>query len=396
MEIGIKSEIPTYSGGLVVLARGIIRSSADLRIPMVAVTLISRQGYLRQKITEAGEQLDFPDEWKPAGVLELMLNTVKVRINNRDIKIQSWLYNQSLTGGIVPILFLDTDVEGNASDDRKITDFLYGGDDSYRLKQEIVLGIGGIRMLEALNFKVRKYHMNEGHSSLLPLELLRKNAMNAERVRRLCIFTTHTPVEAAFDKFSYDVVKELLDGEFSIERLKEYGGQEKLNMTLLALNLSRYQNGVTKAHMEYSKKLFPGHHIHAVTNGVHSYTCTCQCFKELFDKYIPSWTSESGLLVRVDEMPDEEIWNAHIKTENSLVDFIEKKKGLKMDALTLTLGFGRRATGYKRATLIFSGLNNLKEANKKGKLQLIFAGKAHLQDERVKKKLGNYTHLKIN
>ena len=382
MEVGIKSEIPTYSGGLGVLAGDTIRSGADLKIPLVAVTLVSRKGYLRQQITEDGEQLEYPDEWDLSKFTDPLPAEVKLNIGDRDVKIRSWLYeHQSLTGGIVPVLFLNTDVEGNVAEDRRITDFLYGGDDRYRLKQEIVLGIGGIRMLEALNFNVRNYHMNEGHSSLLTLELLRKNDMDAERVRNLCIFTTHTPVEAAFDKFSYDIAKELLGDEFPLEFLKEYGGRDRLNMTLLALNLSKYINGVTKAHMEYSRKLFPGHHIRSVTNGIHSYTWTCQSFRKLFDKYIPGWANEPELLVRVDEIPNEQIWRAHVKAKKDLIEFINSKTGIAMHTSTLTLGFARRATAYKRATLIFSDLRTLREVNERGKLQLVFAGKAHPRDE---------------
>jgi len=381
MEIGIKSEIPTYSGGLGVLAGDTIRSSADLRIPLVAVTLVSRKGYLKQKITEEGEQLEYPDEWEPSKYMILLPPTVEVSIENRRVKIKAWLYeHQSVTGGVVPILFLDTDVEGNASEDRCITDFLYGGDERYRLKQEIVLGIGGVRMLEALNFNIAKYHMNEGHSSLLTLELLRRNNMDSDRVKNICIFTTHTPVEAAFDKFPYDLVKELLGDMFPIDALKKYGGQDTLNMTFLALNLSKYTNGVTKAHMEYSRKLFPGHHIMSITNGVHSYTWASPYFRELFDKYIPGWANEPELLVRVGPIPDEEIWKAHVKAKRSLLEFIKEKTGVKLDLDVLTLGFARRATAYKRATLIFSDIERLREVNKVGKIQMVFAGKAHPRD----------------
>ncbi len=385
MEVGVKSEIPTYSGGLGVLAGDTVRSSADLRIPLVAVTLVSRKGYLKQKITEDGRQLEYPEEWDPSKFMRLLPPTVKVRIGGRDVAIKAWLYeHQSLTGGVVPILFLDTNVEGNAADDRGITDVLYGGDDRYRLKQEIVLGIGGISMLEALKFNVRNYHMNEGHSSLLTLKLLKENALDPEKVRNLCIFTTHTPVEAAFDKFSYDLVRELLGNELPIDVLKEYGGQDRLNMTLLALNLSKYVNGVTKAHMEHSRKLFPGHHIRSVTNGVHSHMWTCKVFRDLFDKYIPGWANEPELLVRVDEIPYEEMWDTHTNAKKALIDFINERTGVEMDASALTLGFARRATAYKRATLIFSDLKRLREVNERGTVQLIFAGKAHPRDEEGK------------
>ncbi|MCW4019946.1 MAG: alpha-glucan family phosphorylase [Candidatus Bathyarchaeota archaeon] len=382
MEVGVKSEIPTYSGGLGVLAGDMIRSSADLRIPLVAVTLVSRKGYLRQEITKEGRQLEYPDEWNPSDYLDLVPADVKVRIEGRDVKIKAWLYeHRSLTGGVVCILFLDTDVEGNAPEDRGITDFLYGGDERYRLKQEIVLGIGGIRMLGALKFNLRKYHMNEGHSSLLALELMNRNGMDPNKVRNLCIFTTHTPVEAAFDKFSYDLVEELLGDEFPVDVLKEQGGKDKLNMTLLALNLSKYVNGVTKAHMEFSRKLFPRHHIWAITNGVHSYTWTCPHFRELFDRYIPGWANEPELLVRVDGIPNGEIWDAHLKAKKDLLGFVKEKTGVEMDPSELTIGFARRATAYKRATLIFSDLERLREINRRGSLQLIFAGKAHPRDE---------------
>jgi starch phosphorylase len=381
MEVGIRNEIPTYSGGLGVLAGDTIRSAADLGVPMVAVTLLSRRGYLKQKITDRGEQVEYPDEWDPSKFTKLERATATVRIADREVKIAGWRYEHvSPTRGTVAILFLDTDVDGNIQEDREITSSLYGGDDRYRLKQEIVLGIGGARILEALNFKVRKYHMNEGHSSLLTLELLRRNEMDPDDVRDLCIFTTHTPVAASFDKFSYDLVLELMGNEWPLEALKTYGGQDALNMTLLAINLSKHVNGVTKAHMAYSEKLFPGHHIKAVTNGVHSYTWTCRHFRELFDRHIAGWTNEPELLVRVDEIPNEEVWNAHANAKKDLIKFVNEQTGVEMSVDTLTLGFARRATAYKRATLIFSDLERLKRATRGRKLQLIFAGKAHPRD----------------
>jgi glycogen phosphorylase len=382
MEIGINNNMPTYSGGLGVLAGDVIRSSADLRIPLVALTLLSKKGYLKQKITLDGRQLEYPEEWEPAGFMKLLPETATVKIAGRNVKIGVWVYEQeSLTGGTIPVLFLSTDVEGNTQEDRQITDFLYGDGEIYRLKQEIVLGIGGLRILEALKINVKKYHLNEGHSSLLTLELLKNNALNSDKVRNLCVFTTHTPVEAAFDKFSYDLLSNILEEEVPWEILKKYGGQDRLNVTLLALNLSKYTNGVTEAHMEYSRKLFPGYHIQEITNGVHSYTWTCPEFRRLFDKYIPRWANEPELLVRVDAIPDEELWEAHAKAKQDLLDFVHDSSGLQMDNDVLTLGFARRATEYKRATMIFSDLEKLKEVNSQGRIQLIFAGKAHPKDE---------------
>jgi len=381
MEIGIKSEIPTYSGGLGVLAGDTVRSSADLKIPLVAVTLVSRNGYLKQKITDDGQQQESPDTWNPSDFLAPLDVNVDLKIDGRNVKVKAWLFDQqSLTGGIVPVLFLDTNVEENNPEDWEITSTLYGGDDRYRLKQEIVLGIGGIKVLDALKFNVGKHHMNEGHSSLLTLELLKQNDMNADKVKTSCIFTTHTPVAAAFDKFSYDLVGEVLGDQYPVDVVKQYGGSDMLNMTMLALNLSKYTNGVTEEHMKYSRKLFPGHYIREVTNGVHSYMWTCPHFRKLFHEHIPGWVNEPELLVRVDTISNEDIWNAHTKSKQDLITFVNKQTGVTLDANTLTLGFARRATEYKRATLLFSDLDRLRRASERGAIQLIFAGKAHPRD----------------
>jgi starch phosphorylase len=278
------------------------------------------------------------------------------------------------------VLFLDTDVEGNSPEDREITSFLYGGDREYRLKQEIVLGVGGVKMLEAAGFKVEKYHMNEGHSCLLTLELLAKNGKDLDSVRDLCIFTTHTPVEAGHDKFSYDLVQKLLGEIVPLETLKRLGGEDRLNMTRLALNTSKYVNGVAKRHKEFSLTLFPGYNISAITNGVHSFTWTCECFRRLYDKYLPGWANEPELLVRVDGIPDEEIWQAHMEAKEQLIRYVRERSGVQFNPHVLTLGFARRATGYKRATMLFSNLKRLEEVNRVGKIQVFYAGKAHSND----------------
>jgi len=386
MEIGLMNEIPTYSGGLGVLAGDTIRSSADLKLPLVAVTLVSKKGYFRQEITKEGKQIEHPVEWEPSKIMELLPTEVKVQIQKREVRIKAWLYNaQSLTGGVVPILFLDTDVEENFPEDRKITSFLYGGDERYRLKQEIVLGIGGARMLEALGFSIRKYHMNEGHSSLLTLELLRRYELDVDRVREMCIFTTHTPVEAGHDKFHYDLIQEIMGEIVPLRFLKKFGGHDRLNMTRLALNLSEFINGVAKRHRDISMEMFPGYEIHAITNGIHSYTWTCESFRRLYNKYLPGWANEPELLVRVGGIPDEEIWHAHMEAKKVLIDYVNKVTNIGMDYDTLTLGFARRATRYKRANLLFSDLEKLRKINKRGKMQIVFAGKAHPKDESGKK-----------
>ncbi len=393
MEIGIRSDIPTYSGGLGVLAGDTIRSAADMNLPLVGVTLLTKKGYFRQDIDEDGNQIELPDEWNPEEHMVQLPQRVSVFIQERQVQIAAWLYVvESITGGRVPVLFLDTDLDENHEEDRGITHYLYGGDQAYRFKQEIVLGIGGVRMLDEIGFEIKKYHMNEGHSSLLTLELLKRYKRDieevwderliwdVERVRDLCVFTTHTPVEAGHDKFDYELVTTLLCDIVPIEVLKEFGGQDMLNMTLLALNLSDYVNGVAKMHREVSRNMFPGYEIHAITNGVHTYTWTHPHFKSLFDRYLPGWANEPEIFVRVGKIPDEEIWASHMQAKKELIDYINETTQAGFSYEILTIGFARRATAYKRADLLFSDIKRLVSIGE-GKLQIVYAGKAHPKDE---------------
>ncbi|MEJ2243597.1 MAG: alpha-glucan family phosphorylase [Candidatus Bathyarchaeota archaeon] len=394
MEIGLDKDIHTYSGGLGVLAGDVIKSSADLKIPLVGVTLVSRKGYLKQEIKN-GKQIEHPDDWTPSALMTELPCKVEVKIQNRTVKVKAWMYDhQSPSGGLVSVLFLDTNVEDNNPEDREITSFLYGGDREYRLKQEIILGVGGVKMLAAAGFNVGKYHMNEGHSSFLTLQLLAENGKEIDNVRDLCIFTTHTPVEAGHDKFSYDLVQNLLGDLVSFETLKKLAGNDQLNMTRLALNTSKYVNGVAKRHKEFSLTLFPGYNISAITNGVHSFSWTCKCFRSLFDKYLPGWANEPELLVRVDSIPDEEIWRAHVEAKENLIRYVRERSEIQLDPDVLTLGFARRFTGYKRATLLFSNLKRLEEINKHEKIQVVFAGKAHPKDWMGKRLIEEINELK--
>jgi starch phosphorylase len=392
MEIGLSNDIPTYSGGLGVLAGDTIKSAADLKLPMVAVTLVSRKGYFRQQLDAEGRQSEAPSDWNPGAYTELLPTKTLVTIEGRDVKVQAWLYRvKSPTGGEVPVLFLDTDIPGNDDGDRRITDSLYGGDRAYRFKQEMVLGIGGARILDALGFVVKKYHMNEGHASLLTLELLNRSrrpledtwderaSWDTRRVMEQCVFTTHTPIEAGHDRFAYELVERLMGDVVPLSLLRELGGREELNMTLLALNLSRYVNGVAKRHGEVSKTLFPGFEIHAITNGIHPFTWASPFFVSLFDQFLPGWANEPELLVRVDNIPDDEIWDAHCGAKAYLFQFIEETTGVRLDPDRLTIGFARRAAAYKRGDLILRDPQRLVRVGK-GRLQLIFAGKAHPQD----------------
>ncbi len=393
MEIGIQNDIPTYSGGLGVLAGDTIRSSADLKLPMVAVSLISKKGYFRQELDRKGKQREISDAWNPSRYMTLLPNKIVVQIEGLSVLIQAWLYEvKSPIGGSIPVLFLDTDIEENTQDDKEITSYLYGGDQTYRLKQEIVLGIGGVRMLHELGFEIKKYHMNEGHSSLLTIELLNmykrpieevwdeRLVWDINKIKDLCVFTTHTPVEAGHDKFPYELVKGIMGELIPFDVLKELGGRDCLNMTLLGLNLSEYINGVAKKHMEISRGMFPGYEISTVTNGVHSYTWTHDSFKKLFDKYLLGWANEPELFVRIGRIPDDELWNAHMEAKNNLLDYIKRETGIELASDVLTIGFARRATAYKRPNLLFSDIERLEKIGA-GKLQVVYAGKAHPKDE---------------
>jgi len=408
MEIGISPEIPTYSGGLGVLAGDTIKSSADLKIPLVAVTLLYRKGYFKQHLDNNAWQVESDCLWYPEQHMELLPQKILVSMEQRDVKVQAWLYRvKSPTGGDIPILFLDTDIPGNDPRDRVLTDHLYGGDRVMRLKQEIILGIGGPRLLKRLNFDIRKYHMNEGHASLLTIELLNStrellhgnphengNSSSVKQVMEQCVFTTHTPVPAGHDRFAYDLVEAIMPREISIDLLKEFSGQLELNMTLLAMNLSKFINGVAKRHGEVSQNLFPGFKIHSITNGVHPFTWCSPFFVNLYDQYLPGWANEPELLVRVDHIPDEEIWDAHCGAKALFFQYVLEKTGVRLNPDVLTIGFARRAATYKRGDLLFQDLDKLISVGT-GKVQLVFGGKAHPADQEGKKviqNIVNYTH----
>jgi starch phosphorylase len=396
MEVGLSPEMPTYSGGLGVLAGDTIKAAADLGLPFVAVTLISRKGYFRQTLGEDGTQVEESAAWDPSLFMELQTPRISVRIEGREVSVCSWRYEQrSALGRSVPVIFLDTDLTGNAPEDREITHYLYGGDSAYRLKAEVVLGIGGLRMLEALGFEVSRYHLNEGHAALLTLELLHRTKKSIENVwderliwdlpavREKTIFTTHTPVAAGHDRFPYDLVGRVLGDYIPLDLMRKLAGEETMNNTLLAMNLSGYINGVAKKHRDVSRSMFQGYAISAITNGVHSVSWTHPAMAALFDRHIPAWREDPSLLAWVDKIPDSKILEAHRLVKRELLEHIRQATGVRFDEDILTIGFARRATGYKRADLLFSDPDRLRRIGA-GKLQIVFAGKAHPHDQEGK------------
>jgi len=405
MEIGIDSRIPTYSGGLGVLAGDTLKSCADLKVPVVGITLLYKKGYYYQKLDERGNQIELPVQWTPSDFLELLPEKINVKIENRDVIVQAWQYNLESVDGrntTVPILFLDTDISENSNYDRSLTDKLYGGDEKYRLAQEIILGIGGVHILRKLGYNsIKKYHMNEGHASLLVLELLRElkkqedSSLDFDAVRDMCVFTTHTPVPAGHDKFSYDLVKNVLGEFLPIDVLKMLAGEKNFNMTLLALNSSKYINGVAKKHGEVSREMFPNYSIDSITNGIHSYSWASESFRKLYDKYIPGWTKDPFTLRYTISIPKTEIWNVHLEAKKNLIDYVNKETNAGMDYETFTIGFARRASTYKRADLLFFDNHRLVNISKIGKIQIIFAGKAHPKDipgKEIIKKIFSHIH----
>lgn len=407
MEIALEAGIPTYSGGLGVLAGDTIRSAADLKVPMVAVTLLHRKGYFYQRLDSSGWQREEPVNWNVKDILEEMPPQTAVTLEGRTIHLRSWRYEVRGEGGFrVPVYFLDTDLPENSEWDRTLTHFLYGGDQHYRLCQEVILGIGGVKMLRALGCEnIERFHMNEGHAGLLVLELLDEEARKAgresithadvEAVKKKCVFTTHTPVPAGQDKFPMDLVQSVL-GRREVYDMKDvFCCEGLLNMTYLGFNLSHYINGVTKKHGEISRLMFGHYLIDSITNGVHAATWAAESFQKLYDRYIPDWRVDHSSLRYALSIPKQDVREAHTQAKKRLLEYINRETKVEMDLDVLTLGFARRAATYKRGDLLFTDIERLKSiSSKAGLFQVIYAGKAHPQDQGGKELIQRIFQLK--
>ncbi|MEE8288993.1 MAG: alpha-glucan family phosphorylase, partial [Nitrosomonadaceae bacterium] len=402
MEVGVDPGLPIYSGGLGILAGDTLKSCADLKVPVVGLTLLYANGYFNQKLDEWGNQQEQPTTWTPSQAARLLSEKVTVMVEGRNIHIRSWQYDiTGISGFTVPLILLDTNIQDNTESDRKLTSWLYGGDERYRIIQEIILGIGGIRMLRALGYnELERFHMNEGHAAFLSLELLKEKqtteqmALNYKSVRDQCIFTTHTSVPAGHDHFSYDLVQQVFSTSFPIDIIQKLGGKDRLNMTQLSLNMSDYINGVAKKHGEVSQDMFPEYPIDFITNGVHSATWTCEPFQALYDRFIPGWKKDPFSLRHAISIPKQELWNAHVEAKARLIAEVNKRTQLAFSQEILTIGFARRAALYKRADLIFTDPDLLKDiARNTGPIQIIFAGKAHPRDGGGKEMIRRIYHM---
>ncbi|MGH9647008.1 MAG: alpha-glucan family phosphorylase, partial [Bryobacteraceae bacterium] len=394
MEIALRPEVPTYAGGLGILAGDMLRSAADLGVPIVGVTLVYRKGYFRQRLDSQGNQQEEPVIWKPEEVLEPLTSVVSLELAGRRVQIRAWRFTLTgVSGAMVPVYLLDTDLPENDPADRSLTDYWYGGDPSYRLHQEAILGMGGVEMLNSLGHnEIENYHLNEGHSALLTLALLEQkigtsrlgtaSEADIESVRQHCVFTTHTPVPAAFDKFPRELVNQVIGPDrAAVLDVTACCPDNMLNMTYLALRFSRYINGVAMHHGEVSRGLFPNYPVRAITNGVHAVTWASQEFRELYDRHVPEWRKDNLYLRYVVGVPLEEIRQAHAGAKLALLNELKKATGCEFDPAVLTIAFARRAAAYKRADLLFTDLERLKSiAGHVGPLQVIFGGKAHPQD----------------
>lgn len=381
MEVALEDALPTYSGGLGVLAGDYLRSAADLGLPIVAVTLCYHGGYFTQHVDSAGRQHATPVEWSPSEVLDPLDTVVTIELDGRPVAVGAHRYViEGETGAQVPVYFLDTDLETNDAPARGLCDQLYSGDGDHRLRQEAVLGLGGVAMLEALGYRPERFHMNEGHSALLSLALLDREPIEAVRPR--CAFTTHTPVPAGHDRFPAASVEAVLGGHRTAQ-LTALGRLEggELNMTELGIAASQFVNAVSVRHGEVTREMFPGTPVCSITNGVHLARWAGPSIAELFDTHLTGWRSDNALIRYASSLPIEELERAHAAEKRRLLDQVVERTGRQLDPAALTIGLARRATAYKQTTLLFTDLDRLRAiAEAGGPIQVLFAGKAHPND----------------
>lgn len=437
-EYGVHNSLPNYSGGLGILAGDHLKSASDLNVPLVAVGLLYRYGYFRQKIGHDGwQQEKYNDIFESELALTPVLDEkgervfITVNIRGREVLVQGWLAKI----GRISLYLLDTNVPQNTEVDRYITGHLYGGDTETRIVQEKVLGLGGVRFLRKLKIQPSVFHLNEGHSAFLTLELAAEYLdANPEKtfedaaaeIRRKCVFTTHTPVSAGNDVFPPDVLRGCFGGRLinalkiddeqflSLGRTNPDDSKEWFGMTPLALRMCRSANGVSEKHGEVSRELwlsmFPEGTdvddvpITHITNGVHAPTWVAPVFQRLYEKHIGKhWNElvrdENAWREAIEQIPDEEIWKTHLNLKHLLVAFIRQRTLAKetgsqetinehsdtnklFDANVLTIGFARRVAAYKRWNLLLSDLERLLKLvdDAERPVQFVFAGKAHPQD----------------
>jgi starch phosphorylase len=432
-EFGFHESFPNYSGGLGILSGDHCKSASDLDIPFVAVSLLYRHGYFKQQINKEGWQdnLALNQNFSHLAVQPVYDEnrqhlTIAVKVLDRWLRVRVW----QLAVGRVNLYLLDTDVQENSSEDREITAQLYGGDHEMRIKQEIVLGIGGVHALSGMGIKPSVYHLNEGHAAFLALERIRRRVQEGgldfysalQATASGNVFTTHTPVPAGNDAFPLELMQRYF-GDYApavgidFETFASFGQTRKdpaepFSMTILALRTSRHANGVSALHGRVSQGLWkdvwsgiPENEvpITSVTNGIHTKTWVAPDFIRLYDRYLPGWEehlTDRDFWRKVQDIPDEELWDLHQRQKRRTLEFIRERTRAQWTRLgespdkirsisrmlnpeVLTIGFARRFATYKRATLLFSDPERLHRLmnNAEQPVQFVFAGKAHPKDE---------------
>ena len=414
MEVALEDGVPTFSGGLGVLAGDHLRAAADRGLPLAAVTLLYNKGFFRQTVAD-GAQREDPVEWDPSAHLEELPVRVSVAIAGRRVSVRAWRKTLvGVDGHRVGVHFLDTNLEANAPEDRVITDRLYTSDPYERLRQEAVLGLAGPTVLDALGHRsIRTHHLNEGHGALVPVGLLARRLAagdpsgvlagdlagageeDLDAIRRSCVFTTHTPVPAGHDRFSADVARVVLGGPL-VDALGALGCLEAdgtLNMTVLGLRFAGFVNGVSRKHAEVTRRMFPGQAVESITNGVHAATWVSPAMAAVFDRHLPGWRADSQLLRYAGDIPLDELRTAHGAGKRALCDAVRRRTGTVLRPDALTVGIARRFAQYKRNDLILSDMERLAAIADIGPVQIVFAGKAHPGDHGAKAMLGHVAEV---
>jgi len=382
MEIAIDSSIPTYSGGLGVLSGDSVRAAADLELPMVGLCLCYSSGYFYQFFNEFGEQKERAIGWNFWYEFEKVEKPIKIKIENKEVLVSAWLYRViGQSGHILPIYLLTTDIEGNEDWMKKMTGSLYDSTSRWnRIVQEMILGIGGVKLLNSLGFNnIKTYHLNEGHGSFSIVELYNMLSGDLDKVREKVVFTTHTPVPAGHDRFNQKLVNKVFEDRMPSQIRKIADDKGQFNMTFLGMELSRYRNGVAKKHGQISQKMFPQYEVDSITNGIHLPFWVSQPFQRIFDKKWPNWKAKPSILQNAIELDDLDIFDAHIENKFNLISYQKGHSWNLLDEELITIGFARRFATYKRATLIFHDIERLGKICQ-DKIQFIFAGKAHPKD----------------
>lgn len=397
MEVMLESDIPTYAGGLGILAGDLLRSCADMKVPAIGMTLVYNDSAYRQVISTDGSQNYEALVWHKNDQLTKLPHRIELTIRGEKVIVGVWRYDiVGIDGFVVPVYLLDTDFLDNSPYARSLTQNLYSG--SERLAQEVILGIGGVKMLRALGYSdVEAFHMNEGHASFVPLGLLAENGFDDEKVKKLCVFTTHTPVPDGHDRFGYDYAWQVA-GDNLPWHIKKIASEQELHMTILGMSESKYVFGVSQKHGKVSQNMFPQFNIGAITNGVHHRTWIGTELANLYDKYIPEWIHDPSLLKEaVEKIPDDDLWRAHQEEKAILLDHVnnhltsvvsdEEKENppehIQFDSDVLTISLARRLVPYKRPLLLYSDIERLLEIGD-GKLQVIQCGRAAPGDESAK------------